>query len=1169
MEQLTRKINTYSSNERNQCFNNFLNGSFQNHNDHHLLYLINNLSEVIFQTDKKGQFTFLNKAWETLTRYKIEESLGKTSFEYLYAADKEKNKNQVRKIFDKQVNEVSYSARYLTKEKELRWVEIFVNGILDKQGNVIGTSGTLRDITHNIQARQEIKQLNVALEASSDGFAIIDSRGFYTYVNHSHALIMGYNSEEEIIGKSWRIFYSEPELKRINHEIFPELYKNGYWRGEMEATRKDGAILSQELTLTLLHDNKIVCNLRDNTEKKNNEIRLKETLEQYNLALESANDGIWDWDLRSDEIKFSRRFQEILGYDEQDPMPEQFETWKKNIHPDDREMIFNALQELFDGHQESLGEYHIRMKHKDGSYKWTANKGKFARLESGTPYRFVGIMRDIDKQKRAEDKLKESENNLSALINNNQDAIWSVDENYRIITYNNFFKKIYRKYYNTELKKGQYILEPLSQEEQQFWIKKYNYALQGNQFKFDANVPYKGIPRNLEIYYNPILNENNKAIGVGVFTKDVTERKNYEEKILKVQQDLEETQRIASVGGWEYNFQTHKVYLTREGRKILNIKQEEEISPFQALRFFDHFSKRELVKALNQTRNTCEGFTLEALLINNKEINTRVRIIGEPHFDKHKIYKITGAIQDITEIKYAQEERDRIFELSVDLICIADIYGNIKQINPAWNTTLGWSLEELQSKTPAELIHPDDLEATKEKIRMLKKQDSVYSFENRILNKAGNYIWLSWNILTAEGGGLIYAIARDVTKEKKIRQDLINAKETAERASKAKAEFLSVMSHEIRTPMNAVIGMTHLLLEQNPREEQLKNLKALKFSSENLLALINDVLDFGKIEAGKIEFENVEFHISEIINGIYQSHIYNARKKAITLNFYIDEGIPEKLTGDPTRLSQILNNLIGNAVKFTHQGYVNLYIRLLDKDHEKTEVYFSVEDSGIGISEEKIHNIFNLFTQAERYTTRKYGGTGLGLAITQKLIHLQGREISVESQKGNGTKFYFSLPFGISTPQTTKTPGNTIQQQTCMHNLEGYKALLVEDNSMNVMVLRQFLSKWGISLTIAENGEMALEQLKKNHENDFDIILMDIHMPVMDGYETAEKIRSMNNGLKNIPVIGLTASAISEGKNNKCYKNGISDFLTKPINPDELYNKILNLLNKRQNQITT
>lgn len=401
------------------------------------------------------------------------------------------------------------------------------------------------------------------------------------------------------------------------------------------------------------------------------------------------------------------------------------------------------------------------------------------------------------------------------------------------------------------------------------------------------------------------------------------------------------------------------------------------------------------------------------------------------------------------------------------------------------------------------------------------------------------------------------SIGSYITK-KRIEQDLIEAKQKAEEATLAKSRFLSTMSHEIRTPMNAVIGYTYLLMQENPKPFQLDYLKPLQFSANHLLALINDILDFSKIEAGKIEFEFIEFDLRETIDSVMKIFALKAGEKKINLDLILPNNLPDLVIGDVVRVNQVLTNLISNAVKFTNIGGVTIELENKSESENKVEISFKIKDTGIGIEESKLGNIFESFTQANSSTTRKYGGTGLGLAISKKLIELMGGEISVSSIVNEGTTFSFNIGFGKSKSQRIKKYFAD-EKGIKFESLKGVKILVVEDNPVNSVLAEKFLKKWDVETDTAENGAVAVEKVQ---EKEFDLILMDLQMPEMNGYEAALTIRGLSGSyFKNVPIVALSAEVTAEVK-KEVHMYGMNDSLTKPFNPSELYHAIKNLLKK-------
>lgn len=384
---------------------------------------------------------------------------------------------------------------------------------------------------------------------------------------------------------------------------------------------------------------------------------------------------------------------------------------------------------------------------------------------------------------------------------------------------------------------------------------------------------------------------------------------------------------------------------------------------------------------------------------------------------------------------------------------------------------------------------------------------------------------------------------------------LKRARLQAEQGLIAKGEFLSTMSHEIRTPLNSVIGMSHLMLKENPREDQIKNLDVMLFSANNLLTIVNDILDYSKIESGKITFEHIEMDILSISRNIIRGLESSASDKGIELKLQYNPSINGKVYGDPTRISQVLSNLIHNAIKFTLQGQVLLNIQVAEETDKNISLNFSIIDTGIGISEENQKSIFERFTQADSSTSRGFGGTGLGLAISKKILELQNSLLELDSEVGKGSNFHFIQTFEkcIKSQEQEDFKLNLPNENEKL--LSGIKILLVEDNPINVLVAQKFLERWGAEIEVATNGLEAFNMVDpKKH----DLVLIDLHMPIMDGYEASRRMREI--GL-TLPIIALTANLPKEVE-AEAKLSGIDDVVVKPFIPDELYRKVLHYVSR-------
>ncbi|MBA3901024.1 MAG: response regulator [Bacteroidetes bacterium] len=395
----------------------------------------------------------------------------------------------------------------------------------------------------------------------------------------------------------------------------------------------------------------------------------------------------------------------------------------------------------------------------------------------------------------------------------------------------------------------------------------------------------------------------------------------------------------------------------------------------------------------------------------------------------------------------------------------------------------------------------------------------------------------------------------DFSNRNFFEQELIKAKELAERSVKVKEHFLANISHEIRTPMNAISGLTKILLRLSPSQKQKEYLEAIKASSDMLIVIINDILDLSKAQAGKMVFDRSEFRLTQLVSSITDLLHSKAEEKNLKLSTSVDDNIPEILIGDAVRLNQIILNLVSNSMKFTEEGEIDLNVEILEQKRGEVLLKFTVSDTGIGIPEEIMPVIFESFTQASTEITRKYGGTGLGLNIVKELVELQGGSIKVISKVNQGTEFSFSMLFPLAKQKLTDgfTSGTAINNIS-KTKLNGLNVLLVEDNMINQMVAQAVLNEFGCKTITADNGKAALEKIQKMKP---DIILMDIQMPEMSGYEVTQIIRNeMPEPLCSIPIIAMTANA-GKSDEKKCLDSGMDDFISKPFDENDLYNKLL------------
>jgi len=500
-----------------------------------------------------------------------------------------------------------------------------------------------------------------------------------------------------------------------------------------------------------------------------------------------------------------------------------------------------------------------------------------------------------------------------------------------------------------------------------------------------------------------------------------------------------------------------------------------------------------------------------------------------------------------------------VISSALDAIVITGAYGHIIHWNQAAAEIFGYTESEVKGRTLLETILPLSYDHSRwngfpgfvhdDVTPMLNQRHELTAVRK---SKEEFPIELTVTAIIDENESYYSAFIRDISSRKQREQELVQMKEKAEQAAKAKSQFLSVMSHELRTPLNAVIGITHLLLQSQPREDQQEDLRTLQFSGESLLHIINDILDFTKLDSGKIELSAIDFNLRELAQSLYQSFSYKAKEKNIVFDVEYDDRMPFFVKGDNFRLSQVLNNLISNAIKFTHEGFVKLKVEMVENKNTHYITRFSVVDSGIGIPEDKQEKIFEQFTQADSDTTRIYGGTGLGLSISGRLVELMGSSILVTSTPGKGSTFSFTLDL----LQGHHSDPNAGLSKVVNKSNDAFKnklILLAEDNVFNANIARRFITGWGAQLEVVVDGRQALDFVSRRK---YDLILMDVQMPVLDGFSCTRKIRKH---YKDIPILAITASPKNEII-NEIMACGMNDFVSKPFKPNELRSKLLEYL---------
>ena len=507
-----------------------------------------------------------------------------------------------------------------------------------------------------------------------------------------------------------------------------------------------------------------------------------------------------------------------------------------------------------------------------------------------------------------------------------------------------------------------------------------------------------------------------------------------------------------------------------------------------------------------------------------------------------------------------QELLQSILDNATSMIYVKDLEGKYMLTNKEFRKRFNLTSEMVIGKTNFDIVDAEMAKRFQDSDDEVIRTNQSVEREEVIDTPYGTQTILNIKFPLMDTLNKIYGIsgiATDITERVKYEEELIEAKKVAEDAKTLQEQFLANMSHEIRTPMNGIQGMNDLLLDTELDIEQREFAKTIKRSADHLLVIINDILDFSKIQAGKLTIEKIDFNLNEVLGNITALFKHQVSERQLTLELTVDKNVPAAINGDPHRLNQILVNLIGNAIKFTHRGGVSVNIQVKKDTTEEVVLNFLVTDTGIGIETDIISNIFESFIQASTNTTRKYGGTGLGLAITKQLVEMQQGTITVESKIDIGTTFQFSIPYKFCKSIGALPPGEKYLKDY-RFLLTGKKFLVAEDNEINQKVIRQVLQRAGGIVDVVNNGKEAIERLKVI--KDYHLVIMDLQMPEMDGYAATKYIRSVMK--LTIPIVAMTASALKNEK-DKCIEIGMNDYLSKPFNFSNLYRRLSLLLDNK------
>ncbi len=1037
-----------------------------------------------------------------------------------------------------------------------------------------------RNSVSDTRYRQVEDNYNFLLERVSGAVLRVDYLGRITYANKYLLGLLGVTFHE-INGKQavGLVFNKECDANRRIACIIDSSENKCQGRFDSEIISKDGKSVWLSWDCKIADETDRILEILftgvDITEWRNTTI-LKTSLER---RLELLHQGMLDSYARVNKlgkiIEFNDAFLNLVGYTSDEIINL---TYNDLTSPKwceiEKEIIENQVLER--GYSDLYEKEYTR---KDGTSIPVELRTYIVTNLDGDFDGFWALIRDISYRKDIESKLRLSETLYKSIVEKSPMPIIFIevkpDDNIYIKNYNSSAQKVFGfgEGVVSDAKFTETI--PLLSEDK-LLSKLLSTALEGEDFRIDL---FSIIKDNVQFYFEIRAFQVEPRMAVVILT-DISQ-------LMKEREQLELSEQKFRTVITEnpmvfFMLDKNGIFTLSEGLGLakLGLKPGQVVG----LSVFDVY--RDFPEIIESSKKSLNGFSVKLdLKVGDIYFNT----VFTPVFDENnKVKNVLGVAYDITsrinaeiEVEQKSEELERYFNNSLDLLCIADLQGYLRKVNPEWSNLLGYSLEELEGKRFFDFIHPDDIESTSFAVNELSDKGRVLNFTNRYFTKQGDYRWIEWRSFL--DNNLVYAVARDITERRlaeeqivendrrlkeqneeyialneelsesnqrirEINEKLIEATEKAQESDRLKSSFLANMSHEIRTPMNGIVGFCQLLKQTNNVDEQVtKYCDIIATSSNQLLAIINDIIDISKIEAGQVTLSHEPVSIMDVVERTTTifSALANQKNVELKLNSEIDSSLV--ILSDQTKIAQILSNLVNNAIKFTKRGFIEVGV---SENSKHLKIW--VKDTGIGIAKENQGLIFDRFRQIEDANPNSMKGTGLGLSISKSLVEMLGGEIWVNSDIGKGATFTFTIPNikAMDGFETVKRDDETPEK----FDFGGASILLAEDDNINKLLLRRALESANAKVLLANNGVEALEIVEANSA--VKLVLMDIKMPVMDGLEATQRIKTK---YPQIPVVAQTAYALPDER-KRAIEAGCDAYLTKPINITVLYKTIQQLM---------
>jgi PAS domain S-box-containing protein len=963
--------------------------------------------------------------------------------------------------------------------------------------------------------------LVTAVEQAADGVIITDTEGNIQYVNPAFTAMTGYTSEEAV-GQNPRILKSGRHPVALYEKLWNTIRCGRVWHGEMINRRKDGTFYHEEMRITPVEDShgkisSYIAIKHDVTEQ-----RAAEEAHRFLVAIvESSKNAIIPFTPEGIILTWNRGAEILFGYSAGEAIGKHVSML---VASERLPGLSGITEQVLQGH--AVPQYEGLCRRKDGRKFYVSLMASPIKDSAGDVTAISTIVRDISERREAEQALTL----LASIVESSDDAIYGVDLDGTIVSWNHGAEALFG-YSNQEIigKNAAILAPPDRCDEVRQRLDSIKQGLIINSFE-TVRQGKDGRRVYVSLSTSPIRNAAGEVVGASGSARDISKRLLAERKLRESEERFRGVFEHAPVGICVTGLDDCLIQVNAAFCQMLGYSEQELLET--TWRDLTHPDDREATLQRRKQLQCEPGLCLEVekryLHRTGKVVWTSIRTMLVQGSDGGPSYFVVH-VENITERKRANEalrnSEDKFRELAENIHevfwMMSPAADEILFISPAYEQVWGRSCASLYQNPMswAEAIHPDDQERAHFLFAKRMRGELVDS-EYRIRTPDGREKWVrdrAFPIRDQAGQVIrVVGLAEDITERKRYEEELIRAREDADAANRAKSGFLANMSHEIRTPMNGVIGMTGLLLDSDLSSKQRHYAEVINRSAQSLLQLINDILDFSKIEAGKLEIDSRDFNLHDLVDGFACVMAGRADEKQLEFVCAVAPDVPVLLQGDPGRLHQVLVNMVGNAIKFTHHGEVVAQVSLISESQTEAVLRFAVRDTGIGIPQDKQQLIFSSFTQADSSTTRQYGGTGLGLAISKQLVEFMGGEIGVKSKPDEGSEFWFTIPLAKQL--------ETGQLETPSARVQGRRILVVDDNATNREVLTVQLESWGARIADVEDGSKALACLRKAVDagDPFQVAVLDMMMPGMDG-ETLGRAILSDDTLRSTRLLMMTS----------------------------------------------